>query len=172
MLDQLELLAGQPVAIAGARADGLDGLLAGQREFQALAETAHPPDLPSRHAEALSKDAIPPEEIMDFEKHHEPHGYSFSKEGDFNADGKKDRALVGIYKDKFGNTGRFLLILTESSKKRWVKSFLYKSPGRAGFSILARERGYLAWYFCMECDVFSFVKWEHGTYVVVPFECC
>mmetsp|Transcript_20919 Transcript_20919/g.80520 ORF Transcript_20919/g.80520 Transcript_20919/m.80520 type:complete len:416 (-) Transcript_20919:3495-4742(-) len=51
VLDQLELLAGQPVAIAGARADGLDGLLAGQREFQALAETAHPPDLPSRHAD-------------------------------------------------------------------------------------------------------------------------
>ncbi len=75
-------------------------------------------------AEVLSKEAIPPEQMSDFEKHYEPYGYSFSKEGDFNADGKQDRALVGIYKDKSGEFGRFLLILTEYERNKWVKSFV------------------------------------------------
>ena len=119
-------------------------------------------------AEPLSKEAIPPEELTDFEKLYEPDGYSFSKEGDFNADGKRDRAVVGIYKDKSGGVGRFLLILTESQKSKWIKSFVYKSPGNAGFSILREEKGHLTWYFCMDCDIYSFVKWENGRYILAP----
>jgi hypothetical protein len=121
-------------------------------------------------AEPLSKEAIPPEEMNDFEKYYEPDGYSFSKEGDFNADGKRDRAVVGIYKDKSGGVGRFLLILTEAQKNKWVKSFVFKNPGKAGFGILREEKGRLAWYLCMDCDILSFVKWENGKYVLVPFE--
>lgn len=121
-------------------------------------------------AEPLSREAIPPEETSDFQKNYEPYGYSFWKEGDFNGDGKRDRALVGIYQDKSGGGGRFLLILTESQKNKWDKSFVYKNPGKAGFSILRLKDGKLAWYFCMDCDIFSFVEWKNGRYVVVPFE--
>ncbi len=120
-------------------------------------------------AEALSKEAIPPEEMIDFQKNYEPYGYSFSKAGDFNLDGKRDKALVGIYQDKSGGVGRFLLILTESQKNKWVKSFLYKYPGKAGFSILRLKDGKLGWYFCLDCDDFSSIEWENGKYVVFPF---
>src|ERR671920_35051 len=38
-------------------------------------------------------------------------GFAFEKDGDFNADGRPDRALAGVYRDKAGRTGRFLLVL-------------------------------------------------------------
>jgi len=118
-------------------------------------------------ADPLSKkDAVPPEELDDFEKNYESDGFSFSKEGDFNADGKRDRAIVGVYKDRAGKTGRFLLILTETQRNKWVKSFLYKNPGKSGFSILHMEAGHLVWYFCMGCDIRSSVTWEKGRYKV------
>jgi len=118
-------------------------------------------------ADPLSKkDAVPPEELDDFERNYESDGFSFSKDGDFNADGKRDRAVVGVYKDKSGQTGRFLLILTEVQRNKWVKSFLHKNPGEARFSILRVEDGHLVWYFCMGCDIYSPVKWEKGRYKV------
>jgi hypothetical protein len=121
-------------------------------------------------AEALSKEAIPPEELSNFQKHYERDGYSFTKEGDFNGDGKRDKAIVGIYKDKSGKMGRFLLILTESQKNKWTKSFVYKNPGKPGFSILRIENNQLCWCFCMDCDIMNYVRWKNGKYVLEPFE--
>jgi hypothetical protein len=115
-------------------------------------------------AEALTKAAVPPEELDDFQKNYEPDGYKFSMEGDFNADGKRDRAVVGIYKDKSGKGGRFLLIVTEATRGKWVKSFLSPAPGRSGFSILRMEGNELVWYLCMGCDISSTLKWNGRSY--------
>ncbi|PJB80408.1 MAG: hypothetical protein CO090_04210 [Acidobacteria bacterium CG_4_9_14_3_um_filter_49_7] len=118
-------------------------------------------------ARCLTKKDIPQKEMKNFEKYDEPLGLSFEKKGDFNGDGKPDRAVVGVYKDKDGNTGRFLLVLTRRQNK-WVKSVLFKRPGRPGFSILGKltKKG-LGWDFCMECDDLSWIKWEKNHFVLI-----
>lgn len=123
-------------------------------------------------AEPLSIAAVPPEDLQVFKRDTAASGYSFTKQGDFNLDGRQDKAIVGIYKEKNGAGGRFLLVLAEAENNKWIKSSLLKSPGKAGFSILSIDNGTLAWYFCMECDALSFVKWEKDKYVLVPFDCC
>jgi hypothetical protein len=118
-------------------------------------------------ARCLTKKDIPQKEMKGFKKYDEPLGLSFEKKGDFNGDGTPDRAVVGVYKDKDGNTGRFLLVLTRRQNK-WVKSVLFKRPGRPGFSILSKstKKG-LSWDFCMECDDLSYIKWEKDHYTLI-----
>ena len=121
-------------------------------------------------ARCLTKKDVPEKEMKDFEKYDETWGYAFQKEGDFNKDGKPDRAVVGVYKDKDGNTGRFLLVLTRLQNK-WVKSVLFKRPGRPGFSILGKlTKKSLRWSFCMECDDISYIKWEKDHYALIVYD--
>jgi len=116
-------------------------------------------------AEPLSEAAIPPENMPDFQRDTGQYGYSFSKEGDFNSNGKKEKAIVGIYQEKNGDVGRFLLIYEDIENKKWS---LLKSPGRSGFSILALNENELSWYMCMECDIFSYVVWGDNAYRLEP----
>jgi hypothetical protein len=93
-----------------------------------------------------------------------PHG-GFVCEGDFNRDGRKDRAFAGIYETKSGGFGRFLLILTESTPGRWEKAFLDAEPGEAGFSVLWPVGGGLGWSFCPACDTWTHLVWADTGYV-------
>ncbi|MBI3595603.1 MAG: hypothetical protein HY203_00435 [Nitrospirae bacterium] len=119
----------------------------------------------------LSKENQPQDVLKDLEDR-ERHGYRFQLEGDFNKDGEKDKALVGVYIDKAGVVGRFLLILTNAKAGVWEKTFLYKSPGESGFSILFYEKGHLSFSACMDCDDFADLIWEKGNYRLKWNSCC
>lgn len=93
--------------------------------------------------------------------------FGFCFDGDFNRDGKKDRAAVGVYQTRSGEQGRFLLILTETGPDRWQKTFLHTFPGDPGFSLLSLERGGgLGWWTCMACDNWAELAWADTAYVL------
>ncbi len=89
----------------------------------------------------------------------------FEHDGDFNGDGQADRALVGVYRDRTGDEGRFLLILTTQGLDAWTVAFLQEVPGTAGFSVLLNQRNAVVWADCMECDRLNRLTWQDGTYV-------
>jgi hypothetical protein len=95
------------------------------------------------------------------------HGLAFTREGDFNRNGRRDRAVTGVYVEADGRTGRFLLVL-EQNGRRWRKAFLSTDPGEPGFSILSGRGQELYWGPCMECDIASRVKPRGKTYVLAP----
>ena len=80
------------------------------------------------------------------------HDAAFEFEGDFNRDGKRDKALVGVYRSARGETGSFLLIVTQDTTKRWTKAALFKNPGGQFSALQTSDRGGLRWAFCLECD--------------------
>jgi len=80
------------------------------------------------------------------------HDAAFEMEGDFNRDGRRDKALVGVYRSEGGETGGFLLILTQQTTKRWTKAALFKNPGGQFSALQTGDRGGLRWASCLECD--------------------
>lgn len=93
--------------------------------------------------------------------------FGFCLNGDFNRDGRRDRAAVGVYRTRAGAQGRFLLINTQINPDRWQKSFLHVMPGDPGFSILSLDRtGGLSWWTCLKCDNWSELVWADSQYVV------
>ncbi len=90
----------------------------------------------------------------------------FSVDGDFNGDGIIDRAVVGVYRSRSGETGRFLLVMTPARVEHPKVAFVALQPGMPGFSVLTYREGRLTWGACMECDDFSFVRWDGKRYVL------
>lgn len=91
--------------------------------------------------------------------------FGFEKEGDFNRNGRRDRAVAGVYLDTDGRSGRFLLVV-EQQQGRWVKTFLHTDPGEPGFSVITGPPGQVHWGPCMECDVGSILKARGSTYTL------
>ena len=81
-------------------------------------------------------------------------GFAFVKEGNLGAKGFVDRAVVGVFKDRSGNGGRFLLVLRKEPSGAWKKLFLHQEPGERGFSVLVARGGKLYWGTCMQCENF------------------
>jgi hypothetical protein len=96
-------------------------------------------------------------------------GLAFTREGDFNRNGRRDRAVVGVYVDTAGRSGRFLLVL-EQNGGGWRKAFLSIDPGKAGFSVLSGRGDEVYWSPCMECGIGSRLKPRGSTYVLAPVE--
>jgi hypothetical protein len=83
----------------------------------------------------------------------------FARTGDFNKDGNPDVALVGVYQDRQGGRGGFLLILTQ----RWhklEKLHLEQWPGKPGFVALSLNGDNLLVWSCMECDSADELGWN------------
>ncbi len=89
---------------------------------------------------------------------------SFSLAGDFNRDGKNDKAMVGVYKDSAGKAGKFILILTETKPGKWAKAFVAKSGNSPGFSVLRMEGKDVSWEQCLSCGGIAYVVYENGAY--------
>jgi len=110
------------------------------------------------------------EEVANMKKY----GFDFSREGDFNKDGIKDKALVGVYQDKLGQLGNFLLVITERTSKKWCKDFLVKIPSEklaetrfCLFSALSgRKHDLVQWSSCMGCDIYYILTWKNGQYTL------
>jgi len=111
---------------------------------------------PLRESDLSPEAALPGESLKD-------HQAAFELEGDFNGDGKGDKALVGVYRTAAGEEGAFLLLLKEDTRRRWVKNRLFKAAG-ADFTALVAKGNDLTWVFCFECDGYCSVerRWWRG----------
>ncbi|SRR6266496_883021 len=84
----------------------------------------------------------------------------FELSGDFNRDGRPDRAAVGVYETTTGQTGRFMLIVTRGDSGAWSPSFLRLFPGKPEFFALRLNRSIIELWDCMECDAISRLAWS------------
>ncbi len=98
--------------------------------------------------------------------------YAFVREGDFDQDGRPDRAMVGVYQTKSGDVGRFLLVITQRAAGKWQKAFLATTPGEAGFSVLFPEGAGIGWSTCMECDSWAKLASTSRGYELENHSCC
>jgi len=87
----------------------------------------------------------------------------FELNGDFNRDGRPDRAAVGVYETTTGQTGRFMLIVTRTDSGAWSPVFLVSHPGEPGFYALGRNGSRIVTWTCMECDGNSELVWNAKT---------
>jgi hypothetical protein len=83
----------------------------------------------------------------------------FSRKGDFDHDGKLELALTGVYLDRQGKKGTFLLIL-KSQGPRWAKLYLESWPGKPGFQALSRNSPGVEVWTCMYCEGVSYLDWK------------
>ena len=79
-------------------------------------------------------------------------GYTFRTDNQFRRKGASDREVVGVYEDRKGRKGRFLLVLERFNKSPWKVAFLHQDPGESGFSVLVRRQTGLYWSACMQCS--------------------
>ncbi len=86
-------------------------------------------------------------------------GAVFSRYGDFNRDGVRDLALVGVYQSR-EQVGSFLLVLTEESGGRWHPIFLAEWPGVRNFAALADRGEEIRVLHCLQCDDVSLFDWD------------
>lgn len=92
-------------------------------------------------------------------------GCFFKIKGDFNTDAIEDIAEVGVYEDDQGKLGRLLIIRSSDRKLPYI----FKIPGKPGFSILKADFKLLVWFFCMECDNYVEIKWDGMNYkMIIP----
>lgn len=91
----------------------------------------------------------------------------FEWTGDFDHDGMRDRAVVGVYRTNSDSTGRFLLVLTET-EGRVLATKVGQLPGPPSFSGLSLRGDTLIWAECMECDSYWAFAWDGKSYAVLP----
>jgi hypothetical protein len=84
----------------------------------------------------------------------------FSKFADFDGDGQKELALVGVFKRRTGELGNFILILKKGKGSKWEKAFLESWPGKPGFMAFALDKPGIEIWYCMECDDSATLKWD------------
>jgi hypothetical protein len=72
---------------------------------------------------------------------------------------------VGVYK-KRGQSGSFLLILSEYVPGDWQKTFLATWPGKSAFLALSKNSNDIEVWDCMECESAGKVLWNGKTYFV------
>jgi len=97
-------------------------------------------------------------------------GLSFNLSGDFNKDGVEDLALVGVYQDRAGARGNFLVVMTKTDTGGWRKVFLKAWPGQAGFLSLRQIGNKLQLWNCMACDMPEELAWDEKakSYTIIP----
>ena len=91
-------------------------------------------------------------------------GFRFIATNVFHRNQLADRVVTGVYEDRSGTKGRFVLVLEQQPGKAWKVADLHKEPGEAGFSVLARRGNAIYWGTCMQCDEFARLRISHGKY--------
>ena len=91
-------------------------------------------------------------------------GFAFQVDNFFKRPGISDREITGVYQDKSGHHGRFLLVLERAGTGPWKVAFLLPVEGDAGFSVFYRNGETLSWSFCMYCDGGSRLTFRGGQY--------
>jgi hypothetical protein len=122
-------------------------------------------------ASALREEMLPPQSREPGESVQDHHGHLMLS-SDLDGDQRPEKALVGVYRDKAGRTGRFLLILGSDQRGAMQKQALFTEPGPAGFSVLFHKANKLVWAFCMECDSGCTVVPVKGGWELDCRSCC
>jgi hypothetical protein len=111
-------------------------------------------------ATELKKSYIPKELLYEFGRDVMADNHLvFTRSGDFNKDGNPDEALVGVYEDRVGKRGGFILILSQRGD-RLEKIHLEQWPGKPGFVALSLTGDNLLVWSCMECDSAGELGWD------------
>lgn len=113
----------------------------------------------------LSYASLPPEAKPDLDWMRRD-GFNFEINNYFKRRGLSDRELCGVFEDRDGRKGRFLLVLEKSKGVKWKVAFLHKEIGEAGFSVLVRKSTGLFWGVCMQCDEFSRLRFKNGAFLL------
>jgi hypothetical protein len=125
-----------------------------------------------RRASALQPSALPPEAREPGEGLGD-HAFDLAVEADMDGDGRRERAVVGVFQTSSGATGRFLLVLGRAKDgEPWRKRALFTMAGAPGFSAVAMRDGRLHWVTCFECDTGCEVVRRWGRFRLRCYSCC
>jgi hypothetical protein len=91
-------------------------------------------------------------------------GFAFQVDNYFKRPGVADRELCGVFEDRAGHKGRFLLVLEKTGAGAWKVAFLHQEVGEAGFSVFTRKANALYWGTCMQCDEFGRLGLKQGQF--------
>jgi hypothetical protein len=109
----------------------------------------------------LSYGSLPPEAKEDLPWMHRD-GFVFRVDNYFKRKGL-ERELCGVFEDRNGRKGRFLLVLEKPAAGSWKVAFVHQEVGEAGFSVFRRKNG-LYWGTCMQCEEFSRLRLKQGSF--------
>jgi hypothetical protein len=111
----------------------------------------------------LNYAALPSDAKSDVDWMHRD-GFVFQIDNYFKRKGVVDRELCGVFEDRAGHKGRFLLVLERTVTGPWKVAYLHQQDGEAGFSVFARKATGLYWGTCMQCDEFSRLRVTGGEF--------
>jgi hypothetical protein len=112
-------------------------------------------------ATEFRKDLLPKEIVIEENGGDSMEGYSFALEDNFDGSARKQIALVGVYEDCSGKTGRFFMILDQPVVGRPKVRFLDTLETPHQFLALKSEDKEITVYWgCLECDNITTLKWD------------
>ena len=85
----------------------------------------------------------------------------FSIRANLDDEPSEERVIVGVYKTKSAQQGRFLAILRNSGV---VKVFTHQ--GDAGYSSLFYDDEAVRWYKCMQCSDYDSIFWSGTSFTL------
>jgi hypothetical protein len=94
-------------------------------------------------------------------------------DGDFNDDGRPDKAVVGAYVDRNDRRGRFVAIFTRYTD-RWSRVYRETVEGEAGFGALSTDLRQpaglrrITWSTCVGCTPVGEITWSGQNYLLIP----
>jgi hypothetical protein len=107
--------------------------------------------------------SLPPDAKEDFNWMHRD-GFHFQLDNYFKRKEVTDRELCGVFEDREGRKGRFLLVLEKPGSGAWKVAYLHSEIGEPGFSVLVKKPSGLFWGTCMQCEEFSRLRFERGAF--------
>ena len=112
-------------------------------------------------ATEFRKDLLPREIVIEENGGDSMEGYSFALEDNFDGSARKQIALVGVYEDCSGKTGRFFMIADQIAVGRPKVRFLETLETPHQFLALKSEdKEITVFWGCLECDNASTLKWD------------
>ena len=112
-------------------------------------------------ATEFRKDLLPKEIVVEENGGDSMVGYSFALEDNFDGSARKQIALVGVYEDCSGKTGRFFMIADQVAVGRPKVRFLETLETPHQFLALQSEdKEITVFWGCLECDNASTLKWD------------
>jgi hypothetical protein len=132
-----------------------------QTAYESLPVSAISPDWV--RISILSYDSLPPDAKNDLGWMRRD-GFKFQVDNYFKREGLADRVLCGVFENRNGEKGRFLLVLEKAKEAQWRVAFLHQELGEPGFSVLVQKSRGLFWGTCMQCDEFSRLGAKRGAF--------
>lgn len=110
-------------------------------------------------ATEFRKDLLPKEIVID-QNGDSMEGHSFALEGNFDGSASKQMALVGVYEECSGKTGRFFMILDQPAVGRPKVRFLSSAQDPHPFAALTVDDKTIIVWACLECDNYAMLEWD------------